>query len=134
MNTRLLEDKNLQATVNLPAAGASAITPSLDTATETPGRIENVELRVQLPATPALTEAKDITLTVKDSADDITFAAVAEIPATTVTGAAAAAGGSAVDLRYKLPIGLRRYVRLDADVEADGGANTDVSATIGFVF
>ncbi|MEQ1862905.1 MAG: hypothetical protein ABMA13_23535 [Chthoniobacteraceae bacterium] len=133
-NIRTLIDQNLASEVNLPAAGASAVTPVIDTATETPGRLENIELLVELPATASLVEAKDITLTLKDSADGETFAALAEVPAIVVTGAAEAAGGGAVASRFKIPIACRRYLRLDAEVEAAGGDNTDALASFKFVF
>lgn len=134
LNIRTLIDQNLAAEVNLPEAGASAVTPVIDTATTTPGRLENVELLIELPATPDLVEAKDITLTLKDSADGENFAAIDEVAPIVVTGAAEAAGGSAVASRFKIPIACRRYLRLDAEVEAAGGSNTDILASFKFVF
>lgn len=133
INKRDTKDLNHSVSKALPAAGASATSDALDPATTTPGRIPNVELLVELPATPALVDAKTISLTVQDSADGVTFAAVSDIPAITVTGAGGA-GGVEVSRQFKLPIGLRRYVRLASTVEAAGGVNTAISATLSLVF
>ena len=135
INKRTLRDLNLAKTTALPAAGATANSASIDTAFENPGRIaEGPELLVELPATPSLADTKSITLTVQDSADNVTFAAVADLPVITVGPAAGGTGGAAVERQFKLPIGARRYLRLAAAVEAAGGANSAISSTVSVVF
>lgn len=128
-----LQDLNLKVTRVLPAAGASASSAALDLATTGAGRALGVELVIDLPATPSLVDAKTITLTVEDSADNSSFAAVAAIPAQVVTGAGGV-GAGALRLQTKVPIGLRRYVRLTAAVLAAGGDNTAITASLYFVF
>lgn len=134
INERKTTDKNKLVTKALPAANAANASDSIDLGTTTPGRIPDVELRVELPATPNLADTKSITLTVKDSADNSTFAAIADLPAITVGPGSGGTGGTAVDRRFKLPIGTRRYIRLDAAVEASGGDNTAKSTTLSLVF
>lgn len=132
-NTRNLRDASLRATIALPAAGASANTPGINLGTASPGRVPAVELAVEVPATPALVDTKKLTLTVQDSADGVTFAAVADLPQIVATGAGGT-GAAAIARRFPLPIGLQQYVRLNAAVEASGGNNTAVTATIALCF
>lgn len=133
INERDLQDLNLSASIALPAAGASADTPSINLATTTSGRARRVELLVSVPATPSLVDTKTITFTVQDSADNSSFAAVADLPAIVSTGAGGV-GAAAISRRFKLPIGLRQYIRLDIAVLAAGGNNTAIVATIVLVF
>lgn len=123
-----LTDVNLSVSKALPAAGASNQSASIDLGTTSGGRVPRVELQVILPATPSLVDTKTITLTVKDSADNSSFAAVADLPPIVVTGAGGT-GGPAVDRSFKLPLGIRKYVYLDQAVLAAGGDNTAISST-----
>lgn len=134
LNVRSLKDANLSVTKALPAAAAANYSDVLDLKTALPGRTaQPFELSITLPATPALVDAKTITLTLKDSADGVTFAAVADLPPIVSTGAGGV-GAAAIDRRFKPPIGLQRYLRLDAAVLAAGGDNTAVSTTLALVF
>jgi hypothetical protein len=132
-NVRSLQDLNLVANKALPAAGAAASTTALDLNTTTPGRIPRVELFVSVPAVPALVDAKTIIHVIEDSADNSTFAAVADLPSMTQLGAGGV-GAAAISRQFKAPIGLRRYVRLTSTVLAAGGDNTGVTASFGLVF
>jgi hypothetical protein len=134
-NTRTLKDANLIVTKALPAAAAANFTTSIDSGNDDPGRIDfpGVELLMSVPATPSLVDAKTITLTLKDSADNITFAAVTDVPAQVITGVSSS-GAAAFAYQFKLPIGLKRYVRLDAAVLTAGGDNTAISYSLAFVF
>jgi hypothetical protein len=132
-NVRSLQDLNLVANKALPAAGAAASTTALDLNTTTPGRVPRVELFVSVPAVPALVDAKTIIHVIEDSADNVTFAAVADLPSMTQLGAGGV-GAAAVTRQFKAPIGLRRYVRLTSTVLAAGGDNTAVIASFGLVF
>jgi hypothetical protein len=133
LNERSLKDLNLSVSKALPAAGASNQSTSIDLVTVSAGRIDDVEVLIELPATPSLVDAKTITLTVKDSADNSSFAAVAAIPAQVTTGAGGT-GGPAIKAQFKLPIGLRRYIYLDQAVLAAGGDNTAISGSLSLVF
>jgi hypothetical protein len=133
MNQKGLTDLNLTVSKALPAAGASASTDSLDLGTTTGGRIPRVELRLKVPATPDLVDTKTIIYTFEDSADNSSFAAVADLPTVTSTGAGGV-GAAAVERNFKLPIGIRKYVRVTAAVLAAGGSNIAVSFTLALVF
>ncbi|MEN3369950.1 MAG: hypothetical protein V7609_2093 [Verrucomicrobiota bacterium] len=133
INTRSLQDANLKVTRTLPAAGAANTSAALDLDIVGAGRVPGVELVIDLPATPSLVDAKTIILTVEDSADNSSFATVAAIPSITVTGAGGV-GAAAVQTQLKLPIALRRYVRLAAATLAAGGDNTAITASLYFVF
>jgi len=130
---RTLRDRNLSVTQALPAAGANNNSASIDLVTTTPGRDSDVEFIIELPATPSLVDAKTITITLQDSADNANFAAVADVPAQVVTGAGGV-GAAALAYQFKLPIGLRRYVRINSAVLAAGGDNTAISASLSLLF
>jgi hypothetical protein len=137
MAGRNRQDASLNRSIALPAANASASTTGIDFgAFAGIGSIrpEEVNLIFGVPATPSLTEAKVITLTIEDSADNSSFTAVASIAARTITGAAAAAGGAAFEDKIPVPYDTRRYVRLTAAVENGGGSNIAVSAYLKPVF
>ena len=131
--TRTLRDSRLVVTKALPAAAATNYSDVLDTNTLTPGRIPHVELGLTVPATVSLVDAKTLTFVIQDSADGVTFAAVADLPPVVITGAGGV-GADAVDRRFKLPITLRQYVRLSQTVLAAGGDNTALSSTLAFFF
>jgi hypothetical protein len=136
MNENLLNtfDSRLLVTTPLPAANANVTSASIDLTCVTAGRIPRVEVDIQVPATPALTNTDTITLTLMDSADNITFAADAWAPVFVITGATANPGGLASDFRIKLPIGVKRYIALNAAVSAGGGSNIAVSTQLALVF
>jgi hypothetical protein len=138
INVRTLRDLNLSVSKALPAAGAGNDSASIDTNNINPGRLgdpetANPELLIELPATPSLVDAKTITLTLQDSADGVTFANQTDVPAQVVTGGGGL-GGGAVAYQFKMPIGLRRYIRLDQAVLAAGGDNTAISGSLSIVF
>ena len=87
-----------------------------------------MEVVVSIPATPSLADTKNITLTLQDSADNSTFAAIAAEATLVVTGAGGA-GAAAASRRVKFPPTTRRYVRLSAAVDSAGGSNIAVSTT-----
>lgn len=128
--TRRLADANLTKTKALPAAAAANATDSIDLGQTTLGpAADHIEVEISIPTTPALVDDKTITLTLKDSADDSTFAAIPAI-ATLVQTGASSAGAAAASRRFKLPPSTRRYLRLDAAVLTAGGDNTAVSYTL----
>ena len=129
MSTRNLQDYFLKTTKALPAAGATANATAIDLGSVTLGAAaESCELLIELPATPSLADTKKVTITVEDSADNSSFAAIGGLATLVATGAGGA-GAAATSQRYKLPTTTRRYLRFSAAVEASGGTNTAVSVT-----
>lgn len=125
---RSLRDANLTVSKALPAANANNTSDSIDLGAAAPGvTLENVDLVIEVPATPSLADTKSHTVKVQDSADNASFADVAELATLTRTGAGGA-GAAASARRLKLPPGIRRYIRFYQAVEATGGDNTAVSA------
>jgi hypothetical protein len=88
---------------------------------------------MELPALPSLADTKKATITLEDSADGTTFAAIPGLAALEVTGAGGA-GAVAANRRVRLPADVRRYLRAKAAVEAAGGNNTAKSLTLALVF
>jgi len=127
-----LKDAELIRTVALPAAGASASTASIDLSATTQTE-SHFEVEVAVPALPNLAEDKTATVTLEDSADDASFAAVAGLAPLEVTGGTGG-GASAASLRVRLPNSARRHLRATADVEAAGGDNTAASVTLALIF
>ena len=134
-NRRTLIDVNLTKSVALPAAGATAYTPFIDLLTVTAGRVPCVELFISTSAALAtLADTKNVTFTVQDSADGANgIAAAADLPVYTSTGAGGA-GAAAVDVQVKLPINLRRFVRLAVTADAAAGNLAAITATVGLAF
>lgn len=127
---RRLQDAGHTKNRALPAAAAANYSASIDLGSTVLGpNADNLEVEISIPATPALVDDKTITLTLKDSADDSTFAAIPSI-ATLVQTGASSAGAAAASRRFKLPPSCRRYIRLDATVLTAGGDNTAVSYTL----
>jgi hypothetical protein len=125
-------DATLIATKALPAAGATAISDAIDLGgvDATLGRIE-IELVV--PALPNLAATKNAVFTLKDSADNVTFAAIGELAALTLTGVSTS-GAAAATRAVRLPSSARRYLRFDVTVDAAGGDSTAKSATLSLLF
>lgn len=122
-----------QISLTLPAAGASATSSSLDLGEETPSILaEELDITIAHPALASLADGKYLRLTLEDSADDSTFAAVPGIQIESLGAGGAGAGAKSVNI--KLPGDIARYVRLKAEVEAAGGDNTGSAATIDFYF
>jgi hypothetical protein len=131
---RNFQDANVKVSKALPAAAATNYSDPIDLGSENPGLVrDKVDLVVNLPATPALVDAKTVTLAVQDSADGTTFAAIPELAPIVATGASGA-GAAAIERRFSLPPTVRRYIRVKQDVLAAGGDNTAVSVSIGLRF
>lgn len=127
-----LKDAELIRTVALPAAGASASTASIDLAATT--QVEShFEVEISVPALPNLAEGKTAMVTLEDSANDASFAAIAGLAPLEVTGGAGG-GANAASLRVRLPNAARRHLRATADVEAAGGDNTALSISLALIF
>lgn len=132
--TRNIQDLDFVESIALPAAAATAYSPSLDLEQVLGGLIESIAFEASIPATPNLVEAKTITVSVEDSADNSSFAAIDPAITTVVTGAGAAAGGAAKSVRFRLPPTARRYVRMKIVMLAAAGDNTGVDLTFKALF
>jgi hypothetical protein len=123
--SRSLGDYLLRAPKAFPAANAANFTDTIDLGPGFKG--EDFELELSVPALPALTDnTKSIAITLKDSADGVTFAAIPELATLTITGVTTT-GPAATVRKVRIPSTCRRYVRADASVPTGGGDNTTVS-------
>lgn len=126
---RNITDALLTKTTALPAAAATANGESIDLGQAGDASIESIEVQVAIPALANLADTKSATLTIQDSADDSTFAAVTGLSTLAVTGAGGA-GAAASSRKVKLPSTVRRYIRASVAVDASGGDNTGDSFTL----
>lgn len=128
MANRAIKDTRLQVVKALPAAAANNDSDSIDLGQVLGGNIEGIELEISVPALPDLVEAKTVTITIQDSADDSSFATLAGLSTLVITGGTG--GGAAATSRVvRLPRITRRYVRFNSAVLTAGGDNTGVSVT-----
>lgn len=127
--SRLIRDALLVVTRTLAAANANNDSTSIDLGDVTPVlHGQNHELSLEIPATPALADATSATITVEDSADNSSFAAVAGV-ATLVRTGAGGVGAAALTRVVRLPSTVRRYIRVNTAVANAGGDNTAIVFT-----
>lgn len=123
----MFSDFNFRKTIALPAAAATAYTPSLDLGSAIPGPIGSaIRMRISCPATPALVDAKTIIFNLQHSIDNATFVNVPTTGNMSTIGASSA-GAAAVQFDFFLPPIINRYIRASATVLTGGGDNTGVS-------
>lgn len=117
------QDQNYVSTVTLLQSGAN--TANFDLEQVVGGDIEDVVFSLDAPALTVAQLANDkvVTYTLQDSADGVTFAAVDPLITTTQTGAGGA-GAAAKTVRFRLPAGTRRYVRIAQVATASAGTLT----------
>jgi hypothetical protein len=128
---RNIKDADLIKTVALAAAGASSSTGSIDLNVSSGSALtENIELVLDIPVLSALVDAETVTVTIEDSADNSSFAAVAGLGTKVATGTETPGTAAAIQQRYRFPDNVRRYVRATAAVSASAGDNTGDSITI----
>jgi hypothetical protein len=127
---RSRKDAALIKTTALPAQNANNNSASIDLGETVP---ESVQLELSVPATPSLADGQTLTFAVQDSADDVTFAAVAGLSALVMTGAGGA-GSAAASRVIALPPSVRRYVRINQAASATAGNNTAVSSKLSLLF
>ena len=127
-----LKDAELIRTVALPAAAATATTEPFNLIQKPPHEC-HFEVELSLPALPSLADTKKATVTLEDSEDGITFAAIAALASLEVTGGGGA-GASTVTRKVRLPSDVRQYIRAKVALEAAGGNNTAKSLTMALVF
>jgi len=131
--SRNIKDAAKQVVSALPAANANKTTTPIDLEQVVGGQLDNVQFEIAIPATPALVEAKSITVKVYDGATSDSLAVVDPLIQTTVTGGTGGAG-AAKTVRFRLPPTARRYVALYLAVENGGGDNTGVDVTFSALF
>ena len=127
-----LKDAELINTVALPAAAATATTEPFNLIQKPPHEC-HFEVELTLPALPSLADTKKATVTLEDSADGITFTAIAALASLEVIGAGGA-GAANITRKVRLPSDARQYIRAKVAVEAAGGNNTAKSLTMALVF
>lgn len=130
INTPGIRDINLETSVALPAAGATATSPSIDLGTTAAGGAPRVFLGFTVPATPNLVNTKNVTFTVQDSADNAAFATLAGTSTFTITGPASGGGLKVTQEQTKLPRVTRRFIRFIATADAASGDVTGVTARL----
>ena len=127
-----LKDAALIKTIALPAAAGTAHTDTLDLL-QGPSQEAHFEVELSFPALPGLANGKTASARLEDSADGVTFAAIAALEPLVVTGA----GGNGSDLairKVRIPSDTQRHLRAAVSVDADGGDNTAKKFSLALVF
>ena len=133
VSERRFKDASLSNSVALPVGATTANTTAVDLGKTLPFPI--TEKFVAKVTTTAASGAnnKNITVRLQDSADNTTFANIAEISALTLTDNNGA-GYSAGELAVSLPPDTRRYIRAQATGEANGGTASNGALTVDLLF
>jgi hypothetical protein len=117
----------------MPSGNATANTTAVDLGKTLPFPITEA-FHVKLSTTVATgANNKNITVKLQDSADNSSFANIAELGAITVQDANGA-GYPVGTLTVQLPPDTRRYLRAQATGEANGGNAADGTLTVSFLF
>lgn len=120
-------DANLTVTRALPAQNTTVTSSSIDLGTAEAALVGTLsDLVVTIPATTTAT-GQSFTVTVQDSADNSSFAAVPALAARAITGVSNAT--AAAEFRWRFPSTVRRYIRLSIAASATTGDQTAISAT-----
>ena len=129
-NRRSLVDSLLTVTKALPAASANNATDGISIGGEDPHR-ECLKLRADIPANSVLVATKTLSLVLQDSADNSSFADVAD-PGQSIA-IVGATGFAADTLYFDIPQHSPQYVRVYQAVEAAGGDNTGTTISYSLV-
>jgi hypothetical protein len=133
VSERRFKDAALTANVTLPNAATVKNTAGIDLGQTTPFPIQE-SFHVKLSTSVATgANNKNITIKVQDSADNTTFANIAELGSLVVTDANGA-GFPVGSLTVTLPPATRRYIRASATGEANGGNAADGTLTVDLLF
>lgn len=123
-----ITDLDLTISRALPAQSTTDYSSAIDLMATNPERIGALtDLYIKVPATTCAT-GQTITLTVQDSADNSSFAAVTGVATLVLTGASNATAET--ERTIKLPPGVRRYVRVSIAMSATTGDQTAITVTI----
>lgn len=112
--------KDANYTTTKANASGGANSDSFDLEQAIGGDIEDIAVELALPAEAGLSDTKVLTFKLEDSADNSSFAAVDPLISTTQTGASGT-GVAAKTVRFRLPPGTRRYVRIAQTASATPG-------------
>lgn len=124
MSNRNQKDGALLVTRALPATGATVTSSAINLDGETLGATaECVEAVISVPATTTLVDAKTITISLEDSADNSAFSSLTGAGSAVVTGKTGN-GSDAVEVHLKLPTTTRRYLRATATAATASGDST----------
>lgn len=129
MPLRNRRDAALTVTKACPAAGANHNTATIDFGAAGDASLQHIELEIAIPALPSLADTKTLTVKLQDSADNTTFADIAELASFVVTGVSTS-GSAAATRTVRLPSTTKRYVQANLAVAASGGDNTAKSVTL----
>jgi len=129
LNRRLL-DANLTKRIALPSAAGTVNSASIDLGSVNLGSAsDELEGEISYEATPSLANSATLTMTVQDSADNSSFAAVASLATLVVTGSGGT-GAAASSRTFRLPPTTRRYVRISIVESSAGGDNSAKYGTL----
>lgn len=120
---RRITDAELEVATDIPAEDSTANSDSLDLGAAGVASLERAEMEIDVPALPNLSDGTDVTVTVQDSSDDSSFAAVDELSTVVVTGGGGT-GSDAATQKVRLPSTTRRYVRISIATDEASGDNT----------
>ena len=133
VSERRIIDAELTKSVALPNAANTANTAGIDLGKALPFPITEAFHVKLTSSTGNGANNKNITIKVQDSADNTTFANIAELGALTVTDNNGA-GYPAGSLTVSLPPDTRRYIRAQATGEANGGNAANGTLTVDLLF
>lgn len=119
--SRRLKDAAFITTAVLAQAGVNST--GFDLEQVQGGLVEGILLEVAVPAVAGITDAKVLTFTLQDSADNSSWAAVDPGVSTSIT-AAGGLGTGAKTVEFPLPPNTRRYVRVAQTATATAGTFT----------
>lgn len=123
-----VQDALLASSFALPAQNATVNGPSIDLGNPNPVLAgTHSDLVLAVPATTTAT-GQTQTFTVQDSADNSSFAAVAQLATLVLTGASNAT--PATERRWRLPSSVRQYVRVSVTSSATATSQTGVTAVL----
>ncbi len=129
---KTLRDLLLDVSRALPAQNTTAASTAFDLKQVAPDALpEHFELQVSVPATTTAT-GQTITLTIQDSADNSTFAAVEQCATLVLTGASNAT--ALTTQNWRLPSDVKRYVRVNIAMSATTGDQTAITVGIRLLF
>lgn len=127
---RNIRDADLIITKAIPAQNTNENSSALTLGATFP---ENAQVEIAIPATPSLANGQTITVTLQDSADNSSFAAIPELETLVVTGGGGT-GAAAATRTVRLPPSARKFIRMNIAASATAGNNTAVSATLSMLF
>ncbi len=136
VNSRFVLDANYVQTFALPGAAGTVHSTGFNLIQPTPFPVtETINFQVLIPATTTtmVPDASTLTVTIEDSADGVTYAAIPQLAAYTLTGAGGA-GTAATTITEKLPPSTRQYVRVTIVGSASTTSMAALNATQQLVF